>query len=205
MKKSTKIITTAVALALVVAAMVVGIYAATSGSATITANVSWEATAGITFELTGSVAGGKTTPSAISHTVTASTSNTDAAALAGTLSTSFNDTKNDGVNNPDNIVFTYTVKNTGTTPIKVQLTKAPVSGAESGTTEATHKPTVAYEITGVTTTYDNIIQADKVTINSGVTLTVKITLSLASGTDAVTDADLGITSFDAGVTFKLTK
>ena len=41
MKKSTKIITTAVALALAVAAMVVGIYAATAGSATITANVSY--------------------------------------------------------------------------------------------------------------------------------------------------------------------
>ena len=55
MKKSTKLITTAVALALVIAAMVVGIYAATSASASITASVSWTATAGIEITIKGGV------------------------------------------------------------------------------------------------------------------------------------------------------
>ena len=51
MKKSTKIITTAVALVLVMGFMVVGIMAATTASASITASVNWTAEAGVVFEL----------------------------------------------------------------------------------------------------------------------------------------------------------
>ena len=47
MRKSTKIISTAIALVLIVGFMIVGIYAATSAAANISANVSWTATAGI--------------------------------------------------------------------------------------------------------------------------------------------------------------
>ena len=55
MKKSTKIITTAVALVLVMGFMVVGILAATAASATITASVNWTAEAGIWIEIEGGV------------------------------------------------------------------------------------------------------------------------------------------------------
>ena len=55
MKKSTKILTTVVALVLVVGFMVVGIMAATSASANITAQVSWTATAGVEFDMRGGV------------------------------------------------------------------------------------------------------------------------------------------------------
>lgn len=55
MKKSTKILTTVVALVLVVGFMVVGIMAATSASANINAQVSWTATAGVEFDMRGGV------------------------------------------------------------------------------------------------------------------------------------------------------
>ena len=55
MKKSTKIITTAVALVLVMGFMVVGILAATTASATITASVSWTAEEGVVFDVMGGV------------------------------------------------------------------------------------------------------------------------------------------------------
>ena len=203
MKKSTKIITTAVALALVVAAMVVGIYAATAGSATITANVSWNAVAGVTFEFNGKVEGGKNNPAAVSHIVVSSTTNT-AAAGTGNLSEEFLDSSDNGVNDPSAIVYTYTIKNTTASAIKIKLTKAPAEGAESGGTAAEHKPAVAYEVTGVTGADLATLRGnDGVSLPNGDTLTVKITLSMASGSDATTDADLGINSFDASVTFSM--
>ena len=208
MKKSTKIITTAVALALVVAAMVVGIYAATAGSATITANVSWTATAGITFEFNGKVEGGALKPAAVSHVVVSSTTNTGAAGT-GNLSENFIDSdkgtaQDNGVNDPGAIIYTYTIKNTTASAIKIKLTKAPAQGAESGATAAEHKPAVAYEVTGVTGASLATLQGtDGVSLPTGDTLTVKITLSMASGSDATTDADLGINSFDASVTFSM--
>ena len=203
MKKSTKIITTAVALALVVAAMVVGIYAATAGSATITANVSWQAEAGITFVFRGSVEGGELKPAAITQTVVASTTNTEAAGT-GSLNEKFVDLSENGVNDPGAIVYTYSIENTGATAIKVKLTKAPAEGAESGATAAEHKPAVAYDVTGPTGATLAALQGENgVSVAANETLTVKITLSLAPSSDAVTDADLGITSFDAGVTFTM--
>ena len=207
MKKSTKIITTAVALALVVAAMVVGIYAATQATSTITAQVSWTATAGITFELNGSVAGGATTPTAVSHTVTAATDNDTAGTLSGTLSTNFKDSTSDGVNNPSAITYTYTLKNTGAQAIKVRLSKAPEEGAEANT-GGTHTPAVAYNVSGVTdATYAKLVATTAtVSIAQNATLTITITLSLAAGgTNNGVNADLSVSNFDAGVTFVMTK
>ena len=208
MKKSTKIITTAVALALVVAAMVVGIYAATAGSATITANVSWTATAGITFEFNGKVEGGALKPAAVSHVVVSSTTNTGAAGT-GNLSENFIDSdkgtaQDNGVNDPGAIIYTYTIKNTTASTIKIKLTEGPAQGAESGATAADHKPAVAYEVTGPTgATLATLQGTDGVSLPNGDTLTVKITLSMASGSGATTDADLGINSFDASVEFSM--
>ena len=217
MKKSTKIITTAVALALVVAAMVVGIYAATAGSATITAEVSWTATAGITFTLDGNVkAYGRpdnhqdgpdaspTTKTLTQQVVTAATSNTASAALAGNLDADFIDESTEGVNNPGKIVYTYTLENTGTQAIKVKLDKAPAEGAEANTS-GKHTPAVAYSFSGVTATYSGITTGT-VTVNGGATLTITITLSLAaSGENNGVNADLDVSDFDAGVTFVMTK
>ena len=203
MKKSTKIITTAVALALVVAAMVVGIYAATAGSATITANVSWQAEAGITYVFNGSVSGGSLKPAAVTHTVVSSTSNT-ASVGTGSLNESFLDSSDNGVNDPGAIVYTYSIENTGATAIKIKMTKSPAEGIEGGTTAADHTPAVAYEVTGIDGVDLAALKSEAgVSLGSNATLTVKITLSLASGSDAVTDADLGITSFDAGVAFTM--
>ena len=50
MKKRTKIISTVVAIALVLTAMIVAIYSATIGGASINANVSWTAQAGVDLE-----------------------------------------------------------------------------------------------------------------------------------------------------------
>ena len=212
MKKSTKIITTAVALALVVAAMVVGIYAATQATSTITAQVSWTATAGITFELKGSVAGGATTPTAVSHTVTTATNNDTAGTLSGTLSTNFKDADKDtatdnGVNDPGAITYTYTLKNTGAQAIKVRLSKAPEEGAEANV-DGTHTPAVAYNVSGVTgATYEKLVASPAtVEIAKDATLTITITLSLAAGgTNNGINADLSVSNFDAGVTFVMTK
>ena len=217
MKKSTKIITTAVALALVVAAMVVGIYAATAGSATITAEVSWEAVAGITFTLDGNVkAYGRpdnhpdgpdaspTTKTLTQQVVTAATSNTASAALAGNLDANFIDESTDGVNNPGKIVYTYTLENTGTQAIKVSLSEAPAEGAEANV-GGKHTPAVAYNFTGVSATYSGITTGT-VTVNGGATLTMTITLSLAaSGQNDGVNADLSVSNFDAGVTFVMAK
>ena len=219
MKKSTKIITTAVALALVVAAMVVGIYAATAGTATITAQVSWEAVSGITFTLDGNVkAYGKpddhpdgpdaspTTKTLTQQVVTAATSNTDSAALAGNLDANFIDESAEGVNNPGKIVYTYMLKNTGAQAIKVRLSKAPVEGAEANTS-GKHTPAVAYNFSGVTATYAAMkAETATVSIAQNQTLTMTITLSLAaSGQNNGVNADLSVSNFDAGVTFVMTK
>ena len=137
MKRSTKIITTAIALALVVAAMVVGIYAATSAAASITAQVSWTATAGIEFSLKGAVLGSKefyeynnynyeaSNPDSQLQfiygeqgsfnsveekslcSVNTTTSNTAASGLTNTLNATFYDPTDDGVNNPSKICYNY--------------------------------------------------------------------------------------------------
>lgn len=231
MKKSTKIIATAVALALVVAAMVVGIYAATGAASTISAAVTWSATQGIEFRLAGSVAGGNSTPTMATQIVTASTSNTTAANLAGNLGTGFKDAdkdtaSDDGVNNPGAITYTYYICNTGSKTITVSLSKYPAQANESGTAgnADTHKPKVAWTIkngctftissdgasqtineTGATTvTYSAITLASGISLSANKALSIKIVLSMASGGTGTINADTSITSFDAGVTFALT-
>lgn len=141
MKKSTKLITTAIALALVVAAMVVGIYAATSGSANISASVSWEATAGIQFRFEGYTVGSKEHQDYLTSqgktfadfdaldqfnfhggtvgvtnpqniaTVNTATTNQTASGISGTLNATFVDTSDDGVNNPRDIYYVYNIYN----------------------------------------------------------------------------------------------
>jgi len=207
MKKSTKIITTAVALVLVIAAMVVGIYAATSATSTISATVTWSATQGIEFTLAGSVSGGSSTPTMATQTVTASTNNTTAANLAGNLGTGFKDSSSDGVNNPGAITYTYTITNTGSKAITVKMTKYPAQASESGTagTASSHKPAVAWTITngGSAVSYSTTTLSSGISVATSKALVVKIVLSMASGGTGSINADTGITSFDAGVTFAL--
>jgi len=142
MRKSTKIITTAVALALVVAAMVVGIYAATAGSASITANVSWTATEGIQFRIEAYTVGSKEHQTYLTSQgktfadfdtldifnfhggeggitnpqeiadVDTSTTNATAEDISGTINATFVDTSDDGVNNPRDIYYVYYIENT---------------------------------------------------------------------------------------------
>ena len=143
MKKSTKLITTAVAMVLVVAAMVVGIYAATSASATIGATVSWSATEGLQFTIGAYTVGskehqeyltskGKTfadfdaldvfnyhgyTENVTNYqqliSVNTLMSNDDADGLSGRIDANFVDTSDDGVNNPRDIYYVYYISNTG--------------------------------------------------------------------------------------------
>ncbi len=194
MSKTTKILTTVVAIALVITAMVVGIYAATAGSASISANVSWQAQAGITFTLDGTSVNGtgasKVTKTMTQVVVTSSTSNTEAIhANAGDLSIDFLDESDNGVNDPSNIVFTYTLKNTGATKINVKLTKAPAAVAPVQ---------VAGTATGAETgDYAALTGTDGVTLAGGATLTVTITLSMAA------PADVNVDKFDAGVNFAM--
>jgi len=224
MKKSTKIITTAVALALVVAAMVVGIYAATQATATITASVTWTATQGIEFIIDGAVSGGKTDATMTRVTVTSSTINDDAANLAGQLDTEFKDADkgtetDDGVNNPGAITYTYVISNTGTAGIKLELEGYPAEADESGTAgdASSHKPKVAWTVTnggtynadtkaysgGSAVTYANAIAASGITVATGKAVKIVIQLSLNPGGTGTINADTGIAGFDAGVEFAL--
>ncbi len=188
MRKSTKIIATVVAMALVLTAMVVGIYAATTGSASITAQVNWTATAGVEFTLDASVTNGKTADakSITQVKVTSSTSNADIANKnAGDLSVGFYDGTDDGVNNPSNIVYTYKVVNTSSSQaLKVTLTKLPVTGSNVTVTVAGTNNTASATIT----------QGTAITVATGKTLTITFTL-------AVTNPNTSVASFDAGVNF----
>ena len=187
--------------------MTVAIWAATSATAGISANVSWTASAGIEFELeawvvnnpAGNGIGNTSTPKSITkQIVTASTSNTTANNLAGDLGCGFYDGSNDGVNNPSNIVFTYKIKNTGSGILKVTATKTPNNQAESGTTAENHKPAVALssklEGSDNTSSCISSITGSGFNIPAGKTLEYIVTLSISN-------ADLSISSFDAGVTF----
>lgn len=221
MKKMTKLITTMVAMFLVAGFMLIGIFAATEASSTISASVSWTSTPGITFTLDAQVVnnpaqngiGTSSTPARIpTQSVTNQTSNEQAGnILVNNLNCDFYDsTPNDGVNNPSPIKFTYTIVNTGSTSFKVRLSKYPQQAEESGETSATHKPKVVYGGTnaGVTLTstdFTNIISPSSgVTVAGGQTLIFTVTLSMATASTAITDADLSIVNFDAGVGFSMT-
>ena len=207
MSKKVKYLSYAIALVLVAGIMTIAIWAATSATAGISANVSWTATAGIEFELeawvvnnpAGNGIGNTSTPKSIEkQIVTASTSNTTANNLAGDLACGFYDGTNDGVNNPSNIVFTYKIKNTGSGILKVTATKTPNNQAESGTTAENHEPAVVLSSklggTNNTETCISSLIGNGYNIASGKTLEYIVTLSIAN-------ADLSISSFDAGVTF----
>ena len=207
MSKRVKYFSFAIAIIAVAAVMTIAIYAATAANAGITANVSWTASAGIEFELeawvvnnpAGNGIGNTSTPKSITkQIVTASTSNTTANNLAGDLACGFYDGSNDGVNNPSNIVFTYKIRNTGSGILKVTATKTPTNGAESGTTAADHKPKVeldsSYSGTTATTSQTSAIYGTGYNIPAGGTLEYIITLS-------IDNAELNISSYDAGVTF----
>ena len=192
MRKSTKIIATVVAMALVLTAMVVGIYAATSGSAAISASVNWSATAGIEFTLDGSVANGKTqdAKSITQVVVTSATSNADITNKnAGDLGINFYDGTDDGVNNPSNVTYTYTVKNTSSSvALKVTLTKMPATGNNVTVTVAGTNGSASATIT----------EGTAITVQTNQTLTITFTLK-------VTDANSSVASFDAGVGFNFAK
>ena len=207
MSKRVKYFSFAIAIIAVAAVMTIAIYAATAASAGITANVSWTATEGIAFELeawvvnnsTANGIGATTVPKAITkQIVTASTSNTAAINLAGDLACGFYDGSDDGVNNPSNIVFTYKIKNTGSGILKVTATKTPTNSAESGTTAANHKPAVALssklEGSDNTSSCISSLTGSGFNIPAGKTLEYIVTLSISN-------ADLSITNYDAGVTF----
>ena len=188
MRKSTKIIATVVAIALVITAMVVGIYAATTGSASVNANVSWTATAGVEFTLDAGVTNGKSAdakniPQVV---VTASTPNASISNKnAGNLSVNFHDGTGDGVNNPSNIVYTYKVVNTSSSKaLKVTLTKLPTTGNNVTVTVAATNDSASATIT----------KGTAITVATGKTLNITFTL-------AVTNPNASVASFDAGVNF----
>ena len=129
MRKSTKIISTAIALVLIVGFMIVGIYAATSAAANISANVSWTATAGLEFELycdlwgtqnsyvdSGASSWEEYTENTDTRfddnvmNVDTTTSNEKANGSA-TMNASFFDPTDDGVNNPQSLVYGYYIEN----------------------------------------------------------------------------------------------
>ena len=203
MSKTTKILTTVVAIALVITAMVVGIYAATQGAASINATVSWSAEAGIAFTLNGNVNNGVDEAVAMGEIkVTAATDNATAGANARTLTSAFKDNNNDGVNDPKDVVFTFTFVNTGSTSIDLKVT-GPATANESGTNETTHTPKIAWTYGGA----DQTVTAEGFTktVANGDTATIVCTLSLAkSGTGSI-NADTGIKSFSTNFGFTMTK
>ena len=201
MSKSTKIITSVVAIALVIAAMVVGIYAATAGGATISASVSWQATAGLELTLMGTANNGSTNKTAGAYNITTSTSNTDAnniVTAGDNLNIDFVDLNDeDGVNDTNPITFTYEITNNSTTvPLIVKMSKAPKNENNVAVTSATAKlasdtATDVYEaLTGAETSVTVPVGGDK--------LTITITIDTVS-------ADASVESYDAGVVFSFAK
>ena len=201
MSKSTKIITSVVAIALVIAAMVVGIYAATSGGATISASVSWQATAGLELTLMGTANNGSTNKTAGAYNITTSTSNTDAnniVTAGDNLNIDFVDLNDeDGVNDTNPITFTYEITNNSTTvPLIVKMSKAPKNENNVAVTSATAKlasdtaTDVYAALTGAETSVTVPVGGDK--------LTITITIDTVS-------ADASVESYDAGVIFSFAK
>ena len=120
MKKSTKVITTAIALVLVLSFMVVGILAATSATAGISSSVSWTAEAGVHFSIDAWTyysaehydEVSKSFPEVSGHKidtiiVDSATTNQSASGISKNLNASFIDTTDDGVNNPHELYYFY--------------------------------------------------------------------------------------------------
>ena len=204
MSKSTKIITSVVAIALVIAAMVVGIYAATAGGATISASVSWQATAGLELTLSGTANNGSANKTVGAYNITTSTSNTDAnniVTAGDNLNIDFIDDnyggESDGVNTAQPITFTYEITNNSTTvPLIVKMTKAPKNENNVAVTSATAKLAsdtandVYTALTGADTSVTVPVNGDKLTI----TIVIDVENDNAS-----------VESYDAGVVFSFAK
>ena len=134
MKKNTKIISTAIAIVLVMSFMVVGILAATSAAANISASVSWTATEGLDFEIEF-ISYIKSTQEIdkIKIEVNTTTTNDQASGISKSLNLAFNDpTPEDGVNNPEEIFIFYYLANRTGTPIPNEY--GPSFDAEGGKT-----------------------------------------------------------------------
>ncbi len=204
MKKSTKIITTIVAIVLVCAGMAIGIYAATIGGATISANVSWTAQEGVNLEFWAKATGGSEEKEVKRRTIGPSTTNQEAV-ITGDLSCDFVDnTKDDGVNNPGAITFEYNVKNNSLTKLRVRVTKNPKAEDESGTSANDHKPKVVLSssIDGGASNLTTVTGNNGCVLETNQVLKFTVVLSLASGGTGKMNADTGLgTNFDAGVNF----
>ena len=201
MRKSTKIIATVVAIALVLTAMVVAIYAATAGSVGVNANVSWNAQAGVDLDFWAKVTGGKENKSVETQHIMPSTTN-ESARITGTLSTDFIDKTDDCVNNPGAITFKYFVKNNSLTPLNIKVTKTPAKGEESGSSTASHKPKVDLSAVIGSTNVFSTIGTTGCNVSAGETFEYTVTLSMASGGTGSINADTGFSEkFDAGVDF----
>ena len=201
MRKSTKIIATVVAIALVLTAMVVAIYAATAGSVGVNANVSWSAQAGVDLDFWAKVTGGKEDKSVETQHIMPSTTN-ESARITGDLSTDFIDKTDDGVNNPGAITFKYFVKNNSLTPLNIKVTKTPAKGEESGSSTASHKPKVDLSAVIGSTNVFSTIGTTGCNVSAGETFEYTVTLSMASGGTGSINADTGFSEkFDAGVDF----
>ena len=150
MKKGTKIITTAISLVLVLSFMVVGILAATSATAGISASISWTAEKGVAFTIDAWTwqsaehydENSKSFPEISSHkieqiVVDTATTNQQASGISKSLNANFIDTTDDGVNNPHELYYVYRVESnmlidyeTGRFPhlrVKIEL---PISTAD---------------------------------------------------------------------------
>ena len=204
MKKSTKIVSMVIAVTLVMAIMTFVIYAATAGKVGINASVSWTAQAGVDLEFWGKVTGGSENKEIAKTYINPTTTNATAK-IVDDLSCDFADTSDDGVNNPNAIVFRYYVRNKSLTPLKIQVTKHPTQAEEAGTSEADHTPKVEHSSqVGEENTLFSVIGAGY-ELKAGDIFEYSVTLSLASGGTGTINADTGITTaFDAGVTFNFT-
>ena len=120
MKKGTKIITTAIALVLMLSFMVVGIFAATSATAGISASISWTATEGVQFTIDAWTwqsaehydENSKSFPEISPHkigqiVVDTATTNQAASGITASLNANFIDITDDGVNNPLELYYIY--------------------------------------------------------------------------------------------------
>ena len=204
MKKSTKIVSMVIAVTLVMAIMTFVIYAATAGKVGINASVSWTAQAGVDLEFWGKVTGGSENKEIAKTYINPTTTNATAK-IVDDLSCNFSDNIDDGVNNPNAIVFRYYVRNKSLTPLKIKVTKYPTQAEEAGTSEADHTPKVELSSqVGEENIFDSAIGAGY-ELKAGDIFEYSVTLSIASGGTGNINADTGLApNFDAGVTFNFT-
>ena len=141
MRKSIKIVSMVIAITLVMAVMIVVIYAAISGNVGINAHVSWTAQAGVDLEFWATATGGDNAKSIDKIRISPSTTNSNANIL-GDLSCNFKDSTDDGVNNPSAIIFKYCIQNKSLTPLNIKVTEHPLEMEGAGTGHGDHTPKV---------------------------------------------------------------